>query len=717
VILPNSKDIVIANPPFGAQRDKESYPNVWSEYPTESETTILFVKLMLETIKPGGLCAVIVSEGFLTWDQNSARALRRALLEGCDLQAIISLPQGVFVSKGGQGPKTSILVFVKGRQTERVWFYKVTNDGYSMGTNRKPLPGCQLVEALDLFHTYVRQGQEPPESRHSFCIPAEWIKTLDPRTKDRIRAETRADMAVKRAEELARLEQKWAAQIAAKRLTETGRLLGFARHADLWEAKTQNEIARKIERAHLYSFNLPNYRSGLTAEQLAAWRDFAASRVREGGWADGLERRYRAVAAAPIERLDELLSSLDPRHALELDWARQFLAGVTAEDFERYPHLGTLQEIIASQQRTPRIALKELLEPISRPVVLEAGRTYRRVTVKLYGKGVVLRDRVTPDEVKGDKWFQVTEGDLIFSRIDARNGAFGLIPEALDGGIVSNEFPTFSINSSECHPNLLAALLTSEQFWRQIEEKVSGASGRRRMEPHELLDMQIPIPRVEHHDAIACELEKLAGMTAHAKSFMAAWDVDLFLSFNGESLLLGELAEVDATVIKDLNSVSNARYIGGEHIQSGTGRLLTFQTVGEAGIIGPSYPFTKGQVVYSKVRPSLRKCFLAEFDGVCSSDIYPYSVKSDKITPEYLALVLTSSWFGEQTREFQERAGMPKVNREQLATIRIVVPSIPDQQRCVNAYRTDLLLIDGLDASARRCEERALEVIRAIWES
>ena len=265
VILPNSKDIVIANPPFGAQRDKESYPNVWSEYPTESETTILFVKLMLETIKPGGLCAVIVSEGFLTWDQNSARALRRALLEGCDLQAIISLPQGVFVSKGGQGPKTSILLFVKGRPTERVWFYKVTNDGYSMGTNRKPLPGCQLVEALDLFHTYVRQGQEPPESRHSFCIPAEWIKTLDPRIKDRIRAETRADMAVKRAEELARLEQKWAAQIAAKRLTETGQLLGFARHADLWEAKTQNEIARKIERAHLYSFNLPNYRSGLTA--------------------------------------------------------------------------------------------------------------------------------------------------------------------------------------------------------------------------------------------------------------------------------------------------------------------------------------------------------------------------------------------------------------------------------------------------------------------
>ena len=58
-ILPGSKSIVMANPPFGAQRDKESYPNVWSEYSTESETTILFVKLMLEMLEPGGVCAVI----------------------------------------------------------------------------------------------------------------------------------------------------------------------------------------------------------------------------------------------------------------------------------------------------------------------------------------------------------------------------------------------------------------------------------------------------------------------------------------------------------------------------------------------------------------------------------------------------------------------------------------------------------------------------------
>ena len=396
-ILPKSKTAIIANPPFGAERDKESYPNVWSEYPTESETTILFVKLMLEALKPGGRCAVIVSEGFLTWDQNSARALRRALLDECDLKAVISLPQGVFVSKGGQGPKTSILYFVKGGRARNVWFYKVTNDGYTMGTNRKVAPGCQLVEALNLFHRYVREGKEPPEARHSFCIPADWIKVLDPRVKDKIRDETRAEMSARAAEEKTKLAEKMDAQVAAKKLTTAECKDRLAQHDELWRSKTENTIAQKIERAHLYSFNLANYRSSLTEAQLTAWKDVAATYLRKNDQCRTLEGEYRAISAAAPDELDELLSGLDPRHALELDIARQFLTGISPALSTNHPHLETLQDIIASQQKTPRVQIKNLLEPMSRPVLFEEGRTYRRVTVKLHGKGVLLRDRVATD--------------------------------------------------------------------------------------------------------------------------------------------------------------------------------------------------------------------------------------------------------------------------------------------------------------------------------
>jgi len=238
-----TRNVVLANPPFGAERDQEAYPNVWAEFSRESETTILFVKLMLDALAPGGRCAVIVSEGFLSWDQTSARNLRKMLIEDANLKAIISLPQGVFVSKGGVGPKTSILYFEKRRPTKEVWFYKVTNDGYTMGTNRRAIEGCQLVEALQLFDNYVRHGKIPPETKHSFSIPAEWVLTLDPRIKQRIEAETTTEFTNKGITEKKKLDEKLKEQLKAGRLTETERNARLAQHEEVWKNKTLNRCS------------------------------------------------------------------------------------------------------------------------------------------------------------------------------------------------------------------------------------------------------------------------------------------------------------------------------------------------------------------------------------------------------------------------------------------------------------------------------------------
>lgn len=119
------------------------------------------------------------------------------LLDEAQLKAVISLPQGLFVSKSRQGPKTSILIFEKGGKTDWTWFYKVSNDGYSMGTNRKEQKGNQLEECLSLYHEYVKKGIKPPETKNQFCKPDQWIKTLDPRIKNKIRKETRAVLAEK----------------------------------------------------------------------------------------------------------------------------------------------------------------------------------------------------------------------------------------------------------------------------------------------------------------------------------------------------------------------------------------------------------------------------------------------------------------------------------------------------------------------------------------
>lgn len=66
-----------------------------------------------------------------------------------------------------------------------------------MGVNRKPIPGCQIPEVIEIFTNYVKKGKVPPETKRSFIIPAEWIKTLDPRLKERIRKETREQIVIK----------------------------------------------------------------------------------------------------------------------------------------------------------------------------------------------------------------------------------------------------------------------------------------------------------------------------------------------------------------------------------------------------------------------------------------------------------------------------------------------------------------------------------------
>jgi type I restriction-modification system DNA methylase subunit/restriction endonuclease S subunit len=718
-ILPGSKTIVLANPPFGAERDKESYPNVWSEYPTESETTILFVKLMLEALAPGGVCAVIVSEGFLTWDQNSARALRRALLDECNLQAIISLPQGLFVSKGGQGPKTSILLFVKGRPTERVWFYKVGNDGYSMGTNRKPIAGCQLVEALDLFHEYVRQGKEPPESRHSFCIPAEWIKTLDPRIKDRIRSETRADMAAKEADDRAKQLEKWNAQIAAKKLTPAERDERLAQHAELWFGKTENEIARKIERAHLYSFNLPNYRSNLTLAQIEAWKTFAATRVREGKGETTLEAKYRAIAAARTEEMDEMLSSLDPRHTLELDWARQFLAGIPAEEFKRHPHLNTLQEIIASQAKAPRVQLKELIKPRQEKIKKDDYDGALPIVEKISFADGLLHFR--EERETGMDLYKAHKGDLVTSKINLHQGALALAPCDL---VTSTHYLPYEINTADVDPGYLVAVLRSPQFRLLIDSQKN--SGIKNEQGAGFLgEFEIPVPDRDVQERLVAAFLRADEFTTGLKLVRnSVPDVEIV----GDQ---GELRQLREAVLETKNGWSpkclggNTRVLSLACLKDGAIDLGEVKLTDETRPDIDRFFVKEGDFFYSRGNtPEL--VALAGIVGPVGGDVvFPdllTRVRFDEslILPEY-AVWLFNSYLGRAYFGAVPPGASPsmvKVSQDYMGTF--LVPLMGDldrQRRIIESVRDRNRLLRTMGEMEKQLHAKAAEIRNSIWES
>jgi type I restriction enzyme M protein len=138
-------DVVLANPPFGGKERAEIQQN----FPVKtSETAYLFLQHFIKVLKAGGRCGVVIKNTFLSNTDNASVALRKQLLEECNLFAVLDLPGGAFV---GTGVKTVVLFFEKGKATERVWYYQL-NAGRNMGKTN-PLNERDLDEFVELAKT------------------------------------------------------------------------------------------------------------------------------------------------------------------------------------------------------------------------------------------------------------------------------------------------------------------------------------------------------------------------------------------------------------------------------------------------------------------------------------------------------------------------------------------------------------------------------------
>ena len=124
-----------------------------------------------------------------------------------------------------------------------------------------------------------------------------------------------------------------------------------------------------------------------------------------------------------------------------------------------------------------------------------------------------------------------------------------------------------------------------------------------------------------------------------------------------------------------------------DHIESRTGRLLKIRTAAEQGAISGKYCFTSGDVVYSKIRPYLRKAILADFEGLCSADMYPLRPTQDVI-PVYLLMILLGEGFSRFAEAASERSGFPKINRSEMSEYILALPNVAEQLRCGQVYST-----------------------------
>lgn len=139
----------------------------------------------------------------------------------------------------------------------------------------------------------------------------------------------------------------------------------------------------------------------------------------------------------------------------------------------------------------------------SRNVVnIEDNKEYNRVTVKINNNGVILRDSEKGVNIGTKKQYLANSGQFIISKIDARNGAFGIVPHELDKAIVTNDFPLFDVNAKKINPQFLLLITTTKVFIKFAQSCSSGTTNRQRMDIEMFLNQKIPLPKLELQDII-----------------------------------------------------------------------------------------------------------------------------------------------------------------------------------------------------------------------
>jgi type I restriction enzyme M protein len=184
---------VLANPPFAGSLDYDNTAKDLQQIVKTKKTELLFLALFLRFLKPGGRAAVIVPDGVLFGSSKAHKELRRMLIENQKLDAVISLPGGVF--KPYAGVSTAILLFTKTDSggTDYVWFYDVDADGWSLDDKRTPLLSEDKLGPL----TKVKLTEEEHAKNNLPDVLARW---KDRNGKERERPRTAQSLCVPKAD-------------------------------------------------------------------------------------------------------------------------------------------------------------------------------------------------------------------------------------------------------------------------------------------------------------------------------------------------------------------------------------------------------------------------------------------------------------------------------------------------------------------------------------
>jgi len=333
--------------------------------------------------------------------------------------------------------------------------------------------------------------------------------------------------------------------------------------------------------------------------------------------------------------------------------------------------------------------------------------------------GTLVLDRTRPIIEVDSGYTYFREGDVTIAKITPcfENGKGAVMRGLQNGhGFGTTELIVVRPSEGKTSSNFLHCLFTSHPFRQLGEAAMYGAGGQKRVPDDFVRDFAVAFPPLAEQSAITSFLnhetakidalvaeqerliellkEKRQAVISHAVTkglnpsvpmkdsgvewldeVPAHWEVAQFRRY---------VAIAEGQVNPEEPPYASMVLIAPNHVESSTGRVVALETAAEQGAESGKYVCSKGDVIYSKIRPALRKVCIAPVDCLCSADMYPLKPHSG-LTSDYLLWYMLSDEFSTLAVLESERVAMPKINRETLNPVVIVVP--PDsEQRDIAAH-------------------------------
>ncbi|MNW40133.1 EcoKI restriction-modification system protein HsdS [compost metagenome] len=156
-----------------------------------------------------------------------------------------------------------------------------------------------------------------------------------------------------------------------------------------------------------------------------------------------------------------------------------------------------------------KFKVREILNRVKDTLVIEDGQEYKRLTIRMYHKGVCLRDIELGENIGTKNQYVARSGQFIMSRIDARNGAFGIIPESIEHAAITNDFISFTVNEELMDIDFFELYSQTDSFMQLCIEGSKGTTNRKRLKEEVFLEFEVYLPEVERQTQIVNQVKKL----------------------------------------------------------------------------------------------------------------------------------------------------------------------------------------------------------------